>query len=264
MTKTFQVRGIAYIILLCLLVTSAQAQEATESPFSITLSNIELPATCSESGWRIDYHRTYPDGYYSPDPARYNVQRVNGDVVHVDYWGSGYSAYIQDYFVSNGQLRDYWFSSSYTVPLADDTYQAETIEFIYDGDRVIWETRATLTCDDGVVTAADIVSLPTDSTLAELPAPGENLVLALGDIPIYRNNVGTNGVLGTIHACQTFYLSDVRRPRASISILATESITGHTIYLYDTERAPLVDVDEDYGQPGGQPILDVCAEDTSS
>ena len=249
------------VLLLVVLPYAALAQDATDEPaFRITLEDVVLPETCSETGWRFAYQRVINAGSYSGTQLwRYFVQKVDGDLNLVDYWGSGYSAYVQDYMLFGNPLREDVTAGSYPIPLSSDTYEAEVLEYILDGDAVIWEIRATLRCEAGVVIHADIVSEPADTTRAALPVPGDNLVLALEDIPIYEYPFSTTRLLGTIKACQTFFVSGIRMPRASISTYARESITGHEIVLSGgLSPVSLVDVAEDYGQPGGQPTLEAC------
>lgn len=239
--------------------------EATASPFQITLENVVPPETCTEFGWRFTYERIIVEGEYARKTLwRYFVQTVDGDLNLVDFWESGYNAYVQDYMLHGNPLRDDATSAGYAVRLSSNTYNAESIEYVLDGDAVIWEIRATVRCEAGIVVEADIVSQPVNTTREALPLPGDNLVLALDDIPIYEYPTSTTHLLGTIRACQTFFLSDIRMPRASISTYGRESITGHEIVLSGgLSPTRLVDVAEDYGQPGGQPILSDCSQDAS-
>jgi len=269
MLKTPFLRLVLMAVLLLILARPTLAQEATPeataSPFQITLEDVVLPETCTASGWRFTYQRTTDLGDYQRTPLwRYFVQTVDGHLNLAHYWGSGYGAYVQDYMLAGNPLRDNMTASGYSVPLWSDTYEAEVVEYILDGDAVIWEIRATLKCEAGLVVEADIVSQPVETTRAALPAPGDNLVLALEEIPIYAYPTSTTHRLGEIRACQTFFLSDIRLPRASITTLGRESITGHEIVLGGgISPVPIVDVAEDYGQPGGQPTLEACTEDAS-
>ena len=262
MLKTPLIRLALVVVWLLVLPHLALAQEATEEPsFQITIKDVVPPEACTETGWRITYQRTTDLGEYVGTPLwRYYVQTVNGDLNLVHYWDSGYSGYVQDYMLLGNPFRDNVTSSYYPVPLWSDTYEAETIEYILDGDAVIWETHATLTCAAGLVVAADVVSQPAQTTRAALPVPDDNLVLALDEFPIYDSPYGSTHELGTIKACQTFFISDIQMRRASIATYARESITGHLFTLSNGSlQAPLVDVAEDYGQPGGQPTLEACA-----
>jgi len=242
-----------------------------QDPFSINveIGDITPPESCSPSYWTISHERTTtisgarPStdlGRYPSAVMRYVVQYVDGDVNLVHYWGSGYSAYVQDYMVSSQTENFASAKGSYAVPLWSDTYEAVTVQYLLYQDRVVWEIRASLECDGGEVVAYEITSQAADGTREELPKPGRNLVLALDDIRRYRDPFNNKGYLGTIRACQTFYVSDIYMPRASISTWARESLTGQNMLIGGGPPPPLpiVDVHEDYGQPGGQPILDPC------
>ena len=264
MLNLMQLSRVLLAVILLLAASSAQLQDSDGPSFAITLEDIVMPEQCSPHGWRIGYERTVTRGGYAQTPLwRYFVQRVDGDLNLVDYWGSGYGAYVQDYMLMGNPLRSGVTTGSYIVPLWSDTYEAETIEYVLDGDHVIWEIRATVRCEDGVVTEAEIVSEAADGTRESLPEPEDNLVLALDDITIYRY-AGLNAEpLGTIRACQTFFLSDIRMRRASITTYGTESLTGHEIVIAGgLSPVPLVDVAEDYGQLAGQPIHDACSKRT--
>jgi hypothetical protein len=195
----------------------------------------------------------------------YSIQYVNGDLNLVHYWGSGYNAYVQDYFVSAGTETFVRTGGYYAIPLWSDTYQAVSIEYtvLMDGpfnivtprdeDQVLWEIRTSLTCEQGEVTAYDITSSPVEGmTRADLPEFTQNLVLAVEDFPLYTNPYTHRGYLGMIEACQTFFVTDLYQPRASITTYIHESITDHDVPLSSDD--PLLDVPDDYGQPGAETI----------
>lgn len=244
------------VALLLVLPVYAQGSPA----FNISVKGIRAPTTCSQRGWAITYDRTTTiTSITASTLTRYFVQYVNHDLNLVHYWGSGYSAYVQDYWVAAGIQPAARAVGTYPIPIWSDTYQAETIEFILQADTVIWALRATLTCDQGKVTAFAISSQPANNDRDTLPKAARNLVLALEDIPRYGNSFTKENYLGTIKACQTFYLSRIYQPRASISVWAVESLTGKAILLNGADAPRIVDVAEDYGQQGGQPILKECA-----
>jgi hypothetical protein len=226
----------------------------------IEISEVTPPEECDENGWTIRYERTttLPATVAGNPWTRYFVQYVDGDLNLVHYWGSGYSAYIQDYWISAG-TQNARVSGSYVVPLWTDSYHAVNVEYVLYGDRVLGEVRAELECEAGAVVEYAITSEAVDTTRDALPEPDLNLVLALDDIPRYRLPYSRSDFLGTIHECQTFFLSDIRQPRASIAVWGRDSITGESMVLFDgVTDVPLVDVAEDYGQPDGQPIVDAC------
>ncbi|MCB9455574.1 MAG: hypothetical protein H6671_06275 [Anaerolineaceae bacterium] len=204
------------------------AQSGSAPAFNITLNNIHPPTRCTPSYWAITYDRT--TSFSDIDAStltRYFVQYINNDLNLVHYWESGYSEYVQDYWVSAGTEIGERAVGAYTVPFWTDTYQAESIEYILKGDEVIWVLRATLTCEQGEVVAYDIISEASQGTRDALPDIPHNLVVALEDIPLYGNPQTQTDYWGTIQACQTFFITDIRIPRASILVWGRESITGH-------------------------------------
>ena len=229
--------------------------------FSITVDNVHAPSACTPSGWAITYDRTTTfSDLNAYTLTRYFVQYVNDELNFVHYWGSGYSAYVQDYWVTAGTVSGARAHGDYTIPLWTDTYHAESIEYILLADEVIWEIRVSLICEKGEVAAYELTSEPTQGSRDALPEFTENLVLALDDIPLYGNPYTQTEYLGTIEACQTFFITRIYLPRASISVWATESFTGNDILLFDgSTRLPIVDVADDYGQPDGPPVLEACA-----
>jgi hypothetical protein len=249
------------IVVLLVFPQESLAQSGNSPEFSITVDHVHTPSTCTPSGWGITYDRTTTFSDLDASAlTRYFVQYVDNDLNFVHYWGSGYSAYVQDYWVAAGSIMSARASGSYAIPLWTDTYQAESIEVILLADEVIWQIRAALTCENGEVTAYELTSEPAQGTREALPEFTRNRVLALEDIPRYRNPYAQTGYLGTIHACQTFFITSIYQPRASISVWARESLTGRDILLFDgSMRQPVVDVPENYGKPGGPPLLDACA-----
>jgi hypothetical protein len=256
-------KAFAPLLLLFLLVPAMHTFAIQDDPPQVTIEigAITPPTTCTESGWSASYERkTTRSGTWDLlSRPRYFVQYVNDDLNLVHYWGSGYDQYVQDYMLNTGTDPYARTGGYYTVPLWTDTYRAVSIEYIVEADRVLWEVRAELDCQDGQVIDFRLTSQAAEGTLETLPQPGENLVLALEDIPLYSNPNKT-GYLGTIAACQTFFISSINRPRATISTWAVDSITKQPILLLTdgSFRLPVVDVAENYGQPGGQPILDPC------
>jgi hypothetical protein len=249
------------VVMLFALPNDGLAHSGSSPEFGITVDNVRAPSACTPSGWAITYDRT--TAFSDLDTStltRYFVQYVDDDLNFVHYWNSGYSAYVQDYWVTAGTLPGARANGNYTIPLWTDTYQAESIEYILLADEVIWEIRAVLTCERGEVAAYELTSEPAQGTRDTLPEFTRNRVLALDDIPRYRNPFAQTGYLGTIKACQTFFITSIYLPRASILVWARESLTGRDILLFDgSTRLPIVDVPEDYGKPGGQPILQACA-----
>lgn len=258
------------IVLLFLMPYCRVTQLEASPPFSITVGNVRVPSTCTSSGWAITYDRTTTISDLDASAlTNYFVQYVDYDLNLVHYWGSGYSGYVQNYWISAGTVTHAKATGYYAIPLWHDTYQAESIEYIVlkegpfnivassDTDEVIWEIRASLTCENGVVTLADVTSAPVQSTRGDLPEFRQNLVLALDDFSLYTNSYAQTGYLGTIRACQTFFITDIYVPRASITTYIHESITGHDIPL-DTGM-PIVDVPDDYGQPGAVQV-EACRE----
>ncbi|GEM_PF-4478105 len=262
-------RGTAVFILLGILLSAelwrANAQAGTSAPITdivVTVHDITPPQTCDEHGWRIEYTR---DVTFNGDRAwRYFVQYVNDDINLVHYWGSGYSAYVQDYWVLNETGISESVSAYYAIPLWTTTYEAVNVEYVLDGDHVLWEIRTTLTCEAGVVTNYEIVSQAADLERDDLPEPKANLVLTMNDIVLFgaSNDRGTREILGTIAACQTFFVSEIFTPRASITTYATIELTDTPIAISGVRNPPvLIDVAENYGQAGGQAIIDECAGD---
>jgi hypothetical protein len=238
------------VVLLLGLPLDTLAQSGNSPEFSITIDAVRTPSECTPTGWSITYSRTTTFSDLDASTlTRYFVQYVNNDLNFVHYWGSGYSAYMQDYWVSAGTESSARAIGDYVIPLRTDTYHAESIEYILQADEVIWGIWATLTCESGEVVAYEATSRPVQNTRDALPVFTHNLVLALDDIPLYGNPYTRTDYLGTIEACQTFFITSIYRPRASISVWAHESITGHDILLFDgSHRLPIVDVAEDYGQ----------------
>ena len=253
------------------------SSHAQTPQFSISVDNVLGPDICTTSGWTITYDRTTistdtSDQIMGMDTSAltsYVVQYVNDDINLVHYWGSGYSGYVQDYMVATGTKTSARAGGYYAIPLASDTYQAETIEYIVlmdgpfnivaaaDEDQVIWEVRASLTCEDGLVTAYEISSSFARDTRGNLPQFTQNLVLALDDVKLYTNPYAHRGYLGTIRACQTFFVTDIWMPRASITTMIHESLTDHDVPL--VPDMPFVDVPDNYGQPGAAQI-EACPE----
>ena len=248
------------IVMLLVLPQTAVARSDSSPAFSVTVDHVRAPSGCTPSGWTISYDRTTTFSDLDASAlTRYFVQYVDGELNFVHYWESGYSAYVQDYWVNAGTVTSARASGSYPIPLWTDTYQAEAIEYILLADAVIWQIRATLTCENGEVAAHDLTSEPAQGPRDTLPDFTRNRVLALEDIPRYRNPYAQTGYLGTIPACLTFFITGIYQPRASISVWARESLTGRDMLLFDgSTRLPVVDVAENYGKPDGQPILDIC------
>lgn len=241
--------------------TDGLAWSGGSPEFSITVDNVHAPNACTPSGWAITYDRTTTfSDLNAYTLTRYFVQYVNDELNFVHYWGSDYSAYVQDYRVTAGIVSGAKARGDYTIPLWTDTYHAESIEYILLADEVIWEIRALVVCEKGEVVAYELTSELTQGLREALPEFTGNLVLALDDIALYDNPYTHTEYLGTIEACQTFFITRFYRPRASISVWGTESITGSDILLVDGSRGlPIVDVADDYDQPDGQPVLETCA-----
>lgn len=254
------------VLLLFFGTSSLSAQEATAEavvpPVEVHILSETPPTTCTDNGWYYPYEASTPVQpplvSWRLAPTRYVIQWVDGDVNLVHYWNSGYSAYVQDYSgYPNGPFE--YIAGGYTIPLPDDTYEAVTSEYVLSGDEIVWETRVELTCEAGVVTHVTFTSQAATGYRADLPVPGGNLVLALEDIPRYRDALAETDLVGTIQACQTFFMSNIYMPRASIFTWGTDSITGEPMLLGGVADLPkLIDVPEDYGQPGGTPIIDGC------
>jgi hypothetical protein len=222
----------------------------------IQIADIIPPTTCSPNGWTINYERSTAIDPYTPDDVtRYVVQYLNDDLNLVHYWGSGYSAYVQDYWVEAGTKGDRSVGN-YIIPYWTDTYQAVSSEYILHHEQIVWETRAELECDGGKVAAYRLTSEAAQGKRTSLPKPGKNLILALEDIPRYRQPFTQTGYLGTISACQTFYVSGIYQPRASLSVWGRDSLTGQPLLLNGNPPPPIVDVPEDYGQTK----LQLCSE----
>jgi hypothetical protein len=252
------------LLLLFLLVPVMHAFAIQSDPPQVTIEvgAISPPTECGPHGWRATYERktTISGTWDMMSRPRYFVQYVNDDLNLVYYWESGYSAYVQDYMLNTGTDPYARIGGYYTIPLWTDTYHAVSIEYIVEADQVLWEVRAELDCQDGTVVDFQLTSQAAEGTLETLPQPNENLVVALEDIPRYSNTYNQTGYLGTILACQTFYISGIYMPRASISTWAVDSITKQPILLSDgSTPLAIIDVAENYGQPGGQPILDECS-----
>ena len=229
--------------------------------FNITVDNVRAPTECKPYRWEIPYERTTKiSNLDALSLTRYFVQYINDDLNLVHYWGSGYDAYVQDYWVSAGTDAYARASATYTIPFWTDTYEAESIEYILNGDQVIWEIRAALSCENGEVTDYALTSEPTYGRRDWLPKPRKNLVLALEEIPLYSNSSQMVSA-HTIKACETFYVDKVYMPRASVLVWAHEADSDYDILLFDgSQHLRIVDVAEDYGQPDGQPVLDECAD----
>ncbi len=258
---TVKLGPLALVLLLINPAIPASAQSGEPQQFEVKIGTIRAPKTCTTSGWYVSYDRTTTvSGYPTSELTRYFVQYVGQDVNLVHFWGSGYDAYVQDYWIQPGPDSLAHVSTSYNISLWTNTYHAVNQEYILYKDQVIWQVRAELDCQKGRVKAFQMTSEAAQGSRASLPAPSPNLVVALKDIKRYDNPYSTSNYVGTIKACQTFTISGIRMPRASISVYATESVTGKEIQLIGgTSRPPIVDVAENYGQPGGQPILSACA-----
>ncbi|MBI5959859.1 MAG: hypothetical protein HY866_14050 [Chloroflexi bacterium] len=250
-------------LLLAVLLLTLPSRAETQPSFGITIDAVNAPTECGPHGWWISYTRTTTFSEIEASSlTRYFVQIVNDDINLVHYWGSGYNAYVQDYWVTAGTNPIALAGGSYAIPLWSTSYEAETLEYILHGDQVIWQVRAAVTCEDGVVTQYSLRSEPYERPREALPALAQNLVLALDNIPRYRNTFTQTDYLGTIEACQTFFVTDVYKPRASISVWVVESLTNQPILINDPNNPPpIVDVADDYGQPGGQPVIAECAAD---
>lgn len=271
--STFYTTGLRLVFLSAVVISALASLRPVraDEPFeiSVEIKEITPPEACDATGWAISLvretaitgARPNPDlGRYPSSVMRYVIQYVDDELNLVHYWGSGYSAYVQDYMVWPQTENFAQIKGRYPVPLWSDTYRAVTVEYLLYEDRIVWETRAALDCDAGEVAAYKVETRAADGVRADLPEPGRNLVLALQDIRRYRNPFNNTGYLGTIKACQTFFVSEITMPRASISTYARESITGQAMLIAGAPTpVPIVDVHEDYGQPGGQPILDDCA-----
>lgn len=256
---TLKQSAFSVLLILMLFHTSVQAQDATV--FSIELGEVTPPTKCTPSGWSFAYERTTtlpgPFGTPRPNLTLYFVQYVDDQLNLVHYWGTGYSQYVQDYAVDLADILPLAFAS-YDVPLWSDTYHAVTTEYVLAGDDVLWELRAELDCDQGEVRSFSLTTQAASGSVDDLPQPEPNLVLALEDIPRYRLPATQTDYLGTIEACQTFYISAITHRRASFSVSATDSLTNQPLLLNGVDAPRLVDVPEDYGQAGGAPILDQC------
>jgi hypothetical protein len=245
------------ILLITLLLLSLSARPAhADDALTITINSVTSPKNCTTSGWMLSYARTVTFSG-TPPLSSYIVQYVDDDLNLVHYWGSGYSAYVQDYMVSSGNQQ---IRGSYMVPLLSATYHATTIEYILSGDTILAELRASIQCQDGTPIDHAVTVQSTSGNRSNLSKPSRNLVLALDDIPLYRDFSTLNKSVGTIKACQTFYISNIGQRRASITVYARESISNRAIILAGGigPQPRLVDVPENYGQPSGYPILDQC------
>jgi hypothetical protein len=141
-----------------------------QGTFNIELGAITPPTKCTASYWSINFQRkvTYLGGVKTP-PTRYLVQYLNDDLNLVHYWGSGYDQYVQNYGLFNYYDLSARIIGGYVVPLWTDTYRAVTIEYALVGDHVVWETRASITCEHGTVTDYQLTSRAADSQRSELP-----------------------------------------------------------------------------------------------
>lgn len=237
---------------------AAQAQTVTPpADFSITISSVQPPTECTPGGWVVRYERTTSASLDQPTTSRDFFQYVDGDLTASSVLDA-HSNYVQDSWITAGTQADARFGTSYAVPLWQDSYEAATDEYISLGDRVIWKLHAALTCSAGVVSNFAFTSEAVAMTRDELPRFEHNLVIALEDIPLSSSPLAPTGDLGTIKACQTFFIGPIWTQRASTSVWTTESLTGHNLLLFGTKRLPLLDVPEDYGQPGGTPALPQC------
>jgi hypothetical protein len=241
------------------------AVEPLASPILVTVSNVHPGPHCSEYRWSIR-HDLEVD-FVAPlenVPMTYIVQTVDDDITLVRFWGSGYSSqtdhtsFTWNYEVVEGSNNELipW---DFVIPLPDKTYQSRTDVYILDGDNIIWKIQAEVTCERGDIIAYNLTSEAAAGTTADLPTPGSNLVLALEDTPIYRseNVADLEEPSLIIESCQTFSVSDIHvtRPQSGITagfVEGTESIVFLPPY------SKFVDVGEDYGQPGGEPIADAC------
>jgi hypothetical protein len=261
--------------LLFIVPMAVQAQDVTPeatpllSPtgFSISVTNVQAPTECSAGGWVIVYDRTTTFGSIDRSTlARYSVRYLDDDLYAVSDEVPG-SDYIADYWATSGSTVPFErVGSGYTPLWWSNNYHAAAIEYVLQGDAVIWALRAALTCENGAVVDYEITSEPVENmtrdALPTIELHRQNLVLALEDFVMHE--YGTNPNPGTIRACQTFFISDLQQNRASILLTARQSITGTRIYLFDGTWVPVVDVAEDYGQPGGQPIIAACAGATAT
>ena len=244
-------------VLLMLSPYAAQAQTMLPAPFRITLDNIQPPTECTPYGWAVTYNRITSASLEQPQTSRDFFQYVDGDLT-ASRVVDRHSPYVQDSWIAAGTQKEARFGASYVVPLWTESYEAATDEYISLGDDVLWRLRAALTCNAGEVTDFSFTSEAVEMKRDDLPQFERNLVIALEDIPLSSNALTQNGDLGMIHACQTFFIGATWTPRASISEWTTESSTGHDLLLFGSEWLPLLDVAEDYGQPGGHPALEQC------
>jgi hypothetical protein len=218
----------------------------------IELSGVKPPPRCSPAGWVIGYRQKTSGGKSTPATlTRYVVQYVNDDLNLAHYWRSGYSSYAQDYTIFPGEFS-VWTSVNYIVPLPSSTYRATTVIYVLHEQQVVWEIRAAINCMDGLVVSHSLTSQVASGNRDALPRPSRNLVLALGDIALDQRSAGV------ISACQTFYISDIVQARASTTVYGRESIAGTRLRLVGGPTLPIIDVAEDYGQPGGTPLVAQC------
>ncbi len=259
-------RLILMTILVMAAFDSAQAQTATPNPppFSITIDKVMPPQNCTSILWQIPFDSTVT-GFYDYDRfdtiGYYIIQYVDGSPVYGRWFGREYDRRLVTQYLL--QMEEFRLAfGNYLPRYWTDSYQATTEMYVAFGDDVVWKISGAITCDQGQVTDYAVTSEPLTATRADVPTFEHNLVLALDDIPLYEQYEGKhrNNYLGTIQACQTFFVGDYHSQHPDTLFLAPKSLTDHEVLLFDGYGlTPIVDVAEDYGQPGGQPVLDECA-----
>lgn len=241
------------------LLTARQVNADDPTGIVIALSEVKPPTRCTPWGWVMSYRQETSGGKATlATLTRYVVQYVNDDLNLVHYRGSGFSAYTQDYTIYPVMS---WVRSagSYVVPLPSSTYRATTIVYVLSDNDVVWEIRASIECTDGKVINHSLTSQASSGNRDTLPQPGRNLVLALGDIALKESNISyTTRAAGVISACQTFYISEIIQVRASTTVYARESLAGTRLRVLGGPTLPIIDVPDNYGQPGGMPIVAQC------
>lgn len=244
-----------------------------DEPFTVkvTVQPYE-PEYCGDRGWRdrSTYTIEY-SGAKSDWLDRYILQYLNGDLNAVSFNGSGfverehfYRAY--DGIIINNSTHAYpRRRADYWILLFSSTYKAVNVEYLLDADKIVWEIRTELDCTNNKVTRFTINSQATSGSPDDLPKTTSNLVLAVKDIFVPENAYNKNSpVAATIKACQTFRITDLTEDQISSVFVMSglESITKRRIIVYkagiDTRELGLIDVPDNYGQPGGAPILDQC------
>ncbi|HEX2620464.1 MAG TPA: hypothetical protein VHL11_09960 [Phototrophicaceae bacterium] len=242
--------------------TSTPSDTSTTIEFSITLDNIQPSEECTPYGWTIIYDRTTLSPFDPYSTSRSYIQYVNGDLTTVNRVDE-HSTYVQDAWVSHGTLTSVRAAGNYSIPLWTDTYQAESIEYIWHEDDLVWQIQATLTCEAGEITEYTLTSEPVPANHDPLPDPESvhNLVVATEAISVYGNPYQKKDSFGTIETCQTFFIGNPWTPRASITTWIHESVTDHDLPFFDgSTRLPIIDVADDYGQP----LLEQCGGESAT